>query len=304
MSLVLCVGHAVQDFIFRVPELPQRAEKYRASSFSSVGGGPAATAAVSVVRLGGTARLVARVGDDAIAATIRHELEDYGVDCRHVRTMPGRQSSLSAVCVDDRGERMIVNHSDPLMPVDPAWLEEISLEGVKAVLADTRWPEGAQRMLGRARTAGIPGVLDADVPVPRLQAFIESASHVAFSLAGLRDYAGSGCEDLDDVLTTLQRVARECARWCCVTLGADGVACSNGMKPEVIPGFVVSAVDTLGAGDVWHGAFALSLAEGANERESVRAASAAAAVKVTRTGGRAGVPTRAERDRILQGSTP
>lgn len=300
MSVVLCVGHAVQDFIFRLPELPQRAEKYRATGFTAVGGGPAATAAVSVARLGGKARLVTRVGDDAIAATIRRELEGYGVDCLHVRSMPGRQSSLSAVYVDARGERMIVNHSDPAMPSDPAWLDDISLAGVKAVLADTRWPEGAQRILRRARDAGIPAVLDADVPVPTSRGFLESASHVAFSLPGLRDYAGGGCDDLASTLSTLQRVANECDRWCCVTLGADGVAYSRGGVPERVPALSVTVVDTLGAGDVWHGAFALALAEGDGELDAVRLASAAAAVKVTRAGGRAGAPSRAERDRLLE----
>jgi sulfofructose kinase len=66
-----------------------------------------------------------------------------------------------------------------------------------------------------------------------------------------------------------------------------------------VPAFVVTAVDTLGAGDVWHGAFALALAEGEDEPAAVRAASAAAAIKVTRHGGRAGAPTRAERDALL-----
>jgi sulfofructose kinase len=67
-----------------------------------------------------------------------------------------------------------------------------------------------------------------------------------------------------------------------------------------VPAFAVTAVDTLGAGDVWHGAFALALAEGDSELAAVRAASAAAAIKVTRHGGRAGAPTRAERDELLQ----
>jgi sulfofructose kinase len=67
-----------------------------------------------------------------------------------------------------------------------------------------------------------------------------------------------------------------------------------------VPAFDVTAVDTLGAGDVWHGAFALALAEGMDERAAVRAASATAALKVSRFGGRDAVPTRAERDQLLE----
>jgi sulfofructose kinase len=65
------------------------------------------------------------------------------------------------------------------------------------------------------------------------------------------------------------------------------------------PGFDVTVVDTLGAGDVWHGAFALALAEGRDEEAAVRVASAAAALKVQRKGGRSGAPVRAELDSFL-----
>lgn len=306
MSRVLCVGHAVQDFIFRTPQLPRSAEKYRASSFRSIGGGPAATAAVTIAKLGGTAQLAARVGDDSIADTIRDELIALGVDCRYLRRFNGRQSSLSAVFVDDAGERMIVNHTDPEMPKDPQWLATaIDWRDLDVALADTRWPEGAAVALSMAREHGLPAVLDADVPVPKDGKLLESASHVAFSLAGLRDFTGCGV-DANEIDRVLCDVARTLRAWCCVTLGGEGVAVIDGRHQRTtsaiqrIAAFRVTPVDTLGAGDVWHGAFALALAEGSDESEAVRAASAAAAVKVTRQGGRAGVPTRAERDSLLE----
>ncbi len=303
MKRVLCVGHAVQDFVFRVNPLPARAEKYRSSGFASTGGGPAATAAVAIARLGGAARLAARLGDDAIAAAIEAELRGHGVDCSALRRFAGRQSSLSAVFVDDAGERMIVNHTDPGMPADPAWIDALPLADVDAVLADTRWPEGASRALARARDAGLPAVLDADVPVPRDGALLGAATHVAFSEPGLRDYAGEG-----DLPGALQRVARDTGAWCAVTVGADGVLVVDGRPGaetargalEHMPGFPVNVVDTLGAGDTWHGAFALALAEGATERDAVRGASAAAALKVSRRGGRDALPTRDERDTWLE----
>ena len=107
MSRVLCVGHAVQDFVFGVEALPTRGEKYRARSFTTVGGGPAATAAVAIARLGGEALLAARIGDDLAAGLIAAELEGYGVDCRWLRRFAGCGSSVSAVMVDPAGERMI-----------------------------------------------------------------------------------------------------------------------------------------------------------------------------------------------------
>jgi sulfofructose kinase len=295
MSRVLCVGHAVQDYVFRLPRLPDRGQKYRATAFATVGGGPAATAAVAISKLGGTALLAARVGDDPIAIAIEAELQAHGVDCRHLRRLPDCSSSLSAVFVDDAGERMIVNHADPRLPPSPDWLSEISLDGIDAVLADSRWPEGSMAMLGRASREGLPAVLDADLPMPRDSALPASATHAAFSAPGLAEF----CEDRDPG-RALRSVADRTGAWCCVTLGAEGVLYTDGRELRREPAFEVEVVDTLGAGDVWHGAFALALAEGADEVEAIRAASAAAALKVQRGGGRAGAPTRAERDRFLE----
>jgi sulfofructose kinase len=274
--------------------LPDHGAKYRATRFETVGGGPAATAAVTVSRLGGQAMLAARVGDDDAAAMIVAELTGYGVDCTHVRRCPGSASSVSAVIVDARGERMIVNHLDPLLPVDPTWLPSPGSVGAGAVLADTRWPEGALAALVAARAAGLPAVLDADRPVPADGALLRAATHVAFSSDALTDLTGIG-----DASLALAEVARGLQAWCCVTAGGDGVYSYEQGKMRRDPAFDVPVVDTLGAGDVWHGAFALALAEGRRETDAVRFASAAAALKVQRSGGRAGVPTRAELDVFL-----
>ena len=294
MSTVLCVGHAVQDFVFYVPALPDRGEKYRATRFESVGGGPAATAAVAIARLGGRAVLAARVGDDAAAEMIRSELLAHGVDCSHLRRCPGCSSSVSAVLVDAQGERMIVNHLDPALPAEPAWLPRPERIGAAAVLADTRWPEGALAALRAARAAGLPAVLDADRPIPADGDLLRAATHVAFSADALADYTG-----VADPARGLELAASGLAGWCGVTVGRDGVLAWVGGKLQRHPGFDVTVVDTLGAGDVWHGAFALALAEGRSEGAAVRFASAAAALKVQRSGGRSGAPRRAELDSFL-----
>jgi len=294
MPTVLCVGHAVQDFVFTVPTLPDRGEKYRASGFQSVGGGPAATAAVAIARLGGRAVLAARVGDDAAADMIVAELRGHDVDCRHVLRCAGCASSTSAVIVDARGERMIVNHLDPSLPVDPAWLPGPAAVGARAVLVDTRWPEGALAALLAARAAGLPAVLDADRPIPADGALLRAATHVAFSADALADYTG-----IVEPARALAEVARSLPGWCCVTAGGEGVHAIESGAPRHYAAFDVPVVDTLGAGDVWHGAFALALAEGRDEPAAVRSASAAAALKVQRAGGRAGAPTRAELDAFL-----
>jgi len=286
---ILCVGHAVEDHLFRVAAMPAAAAKHQARDVEIVGGGPAASAAVAVSRLGGAARLAARVGDDAVGASIIADLEAEGVDCALVRRFSGCKSSRSVVLVDDKGERLIVNYLDAAMPDDAAWLAAAIPESLGAVLADIRWPAGALCALAAARRLGAPGVLDADYPVPADGALVRAASHVAFSAQGLRAYAGD-----DDLARAVTRVAEDAGVWCCVTDGENGVlAAGVGARAgacEHAPAARVNVVDTLGAGDVWHGAFTFALARGDGEGRAVRFANAAAAVKVSRPGGRKGAP--------------
>lgn len=301
MAKVLCVGHAVQDFVFSVGAMPDAAQKYRASAFQSVGGGPASTAAVAISRLDGTALLAARVGDDSIAEVTLGELESYGVDCAHVRRLANCTSSLSAVIVDDAGERLIVNYLDPAMESSSDWLPQQLPPGVDAVLVDTRWPEGALHGLQLARQCDAPAVLDADLPVPADGELVRAATHVAFSAAGLAEYSGNS-----DPKQALQTVAESTDAWCCVTLGGEGTLYLKDGEPCVFPAYEVDVRDTLGAGDVWHGAFALALGEGQPISGALDFASAAAALKVSNGGGMSGAPLRREveiflRQRVREG---
>jgi sulfofructose kinase len=288
----MCIGHAVQDYVFTLPSLPEGGRKFRARGFDCVGGGPAATAAVAIARLGGEAKLAARLGDDSVADTIIEELQGYGVDCSGVRRWPGCRSSLSAVMIDDRGERMIVNYRDPGLPDDASWLAGIA--GFDVLLADSKWPAGAIAGFAAARRIGAPAVLDADDPAPDDPALLRGATHIAFSADGLCGLSGE-----TDLAAGLRAIRKRTDAWLCVTDGARGVLVADEAGISSVEAFEVTAVDTLAAGDVWHGAFALALAEGAAEKAAVRFASAAAAIKVTRRGGRAGAPDRADVETLL-----
>lgn len=289
---VVCVGTAVHDHVFQVETIPTTASKHRAKAFKAVGGGNAATAAVAAARLGAASHLVIQTGADAIGDLILAELAQQGVDCSLARRVEGCASSVSAVIVDGAGERLILNYLDPSMPKETVWLPELP-EGTGAVLADIRWPEGGLAMLRRARAAGVPAVLDADLPFTPVD-MIEAATIVAFSAPGLR--VTSGLEDLE---AGLRKVARLSDAVMMVTDGERGVLWLEGDALRHCPAFPVKAVDTLGAGDVFHGALAVAAAEGMDLAAAARFASAAAALKVTRFGGRAGAPERAEVDALL-----
>ncbi|EOC1303508.1 sugar kinase [Cronobacter dublinensis] len=286
MVRIACVGIAVQDRIYTLDALPNEGGKYVAQHYREVGGGPAATAAVAAARLGAEVDFIGRVGDDATGTQLLAELASFGVNTRLARQVTGARSSQSAILVDAAGERIIVNSPSPDLPDDAAWLEVVDFSRYDAVLADVRWHDGALRALTLARRAGVMTLLDADVTPQDIRPLVALSDHVAFSAPGLARLApGAGPEDglkMTKMLTNGQVY---------VTLGKEGCLwLEENATLRHQPGFTVEVVDTTGAGDVFHGALAVRLAQGEPPQAAVRFASAVAALKCTRPGGRAGIP--------------
>jgi sulfofructose kinase len=294
MAHVLCAGIATLDQVFRVDPMPSRAEKYRARDLAVTGGGTAASAAVAIARLGGAVSFYGALGDDRIGDEIVAGLTREGVDCSALRRLPGVRSPLSAIFVDGAGERMLVSYADPALPGPTDWLPQKLPDGIDAVLGDTRWQQGSAHVFRLARAAGVPAILDGDRAPGEVPDLLRLATHVAFSAQAMADLTG-----LDDPRAALEGFAPSATTWFGVTNGAEGAFFLEGGRIAHVPAFPVDAADTLGAGDTWHGAFALALAEGRSEREAVVFAAAAAALKCTRFGGRDGAPRRAEVEAFL-----
>lgn len=291
---IVCVGIAVLDRVFRVPALAVGPGKYRATDRQVVGGGVAANAAVTIARLGGAARFLGVVGDDPAGSEIVAGLAAEDVDVAGIRSVVGH-SPESIVQVDEDGERLIVNHAslDLFERANPVRPEEI--DGAEAVLVDMRWPGGAIPALVAAADRGVPGIVDCDHDPAAAPGLLESASHVIFARDTLLAYT-----NIDDIETALRAVDSELPAWSAVTAGAEGTYWLVGGELAHEPAVVVEAVDTLGAGDVFHGAFALAHARGYALRGTIAFASAVAALKCTRFGGRSGIPTQHELDTFLE----
>lgn len=284
MSSVLIVGVAVLDFVFYVDVFPSGGEKHRARDAAVVGGGCGANAAVAIARLGGEALLSSRLGGDQVGQMIYQDLLSEGVDLA-LTDRSGLRSSYSSILVDAAGERQIMNFRGEALIESPAHLASAPMVG--AVLADTRWSEGALVAMELARARRVPGVLDVEAPAD--PAAFAPATHLAFSEQGLAHFYPGLKPD-----AAIRRVVQDYGGWACVTMGSGGVTWCDASGAGHVPAYVVEVVDTLGAGDVWHGAFALGLAEGSDEIEAIRFANAVAAMKCARQGGRAGTPSRDE----------
>lgn len=293
MARVLLIGIAVQDYVFALDAIPTTPEKHRARDVAVVGGGLAANAAVAVSRLGGEAIFLGRFGDDSVGRDIREALTAEGVDCSGAAIFPGRRSPLSAVLVDRHGERLVVNYADPDMPGGTEWLPRTLPANLGAVMADSRWEAGSAHILACARAAGIPAVLDLDRGIGDVS-LVATASHTAMSLQALRELGGG-----TDPVAGLTHLRARFGNWLAVTDGARGTWFTEAEGIAHEPAFPITPLDTLAAGDVYHGALALALAERMPPRTAVRFASATAAIKCTRFGGRAGTPTRPEVDAFL-----
>jgi len=298
MSTILVAGVAVLDFVFHMNEFPRQAEKYRADAALISGGGNAANAAVAISRLDGDAQLAARLGVDQIADMIIRDLEKEKVDTSLIKQYDGCRSSFSSIYIDAVGERQIMNFRDNTLPWPADWIESAAPEQMTAALADTRWPDGALATMQTAKARNVPGIMDAEAPVLEAEAAIHAASHVAFSAQGAVDFSG-----LENIEQAALRADEILPGKVIVTDGENGVVMVQDGRSRHFPAFEITAVDTLGAGDVWHGAFALALGEGMNEEQAIPFASAAAAIKCSRKGGREGAPSRREVQQLLKENT-
>lgn len=296
MSSVTCVGISVQDLVFSIDHPLGPGGKHLATAMRTVGGGPAANAAVTIAALGGTAQLISKLGTDAMGDAMLRDLEGAGVDVSGVRRVAEAPSSVSSVIVDKSGDRTIVNHTDDRLIDASAGVTAEDLAGSDAVLVDLRWPHGAQSAIEVATNLGLPSIVDFDLTTSDASAeVVRTATHVIFSRPALISFTG-----MTEVSRALRAVAAKTEAFVGVTLGGDGFAWFEQDQVRTVPAFPVVVVDTLAAGDVFHGAFALGVAQNDPLDRTIRAASAAAAVKCSRPGGRNGIPNRADVDEFLE----
>lgn len=300
-TCVICLGITTLDKIWPVHDMPAGGGKYRASDYLEVGGGMAANAAVAAARLGADSAYWGRAGDDAAGTTMRQEMVSYGVNIDHFRLFPDARSAISAVIVAQDGERMIVNFRGMGIPDDPSWLPLKQVERAAAIHADIRWVEGAAAIFGAARRLGTPTVLDGETSTESAFAMVLPwTDHAIFSEPGLRSFAGPDCLQNDaGRRAALTRVRELGCRVAAVTRGSKGTLWLDEHGFHHQPSFTVDVVDTTGAGDVFHGAYALAIGEGQSVAQAMRFASAVAALKCTRQGGRAGIPAREEVEEFL-----
>lgn len=291
-SRILCIGMPVRDLVFRVHEIPARGKKMRATHFQEFSGGNALNAAIAIARLGCHVLMSGPMGDasEKSSVTIFDDLAREGIDGSAMVHMPGLVTPISSIMIDHTGERTIVTYRDQeLWKVQLPDTDEL-LRDCAALLTESRCASFVTGVCREAQRRGIPVILDADRALGLDERIFQASSHIVFSAEALHATAG----EADDI-AALRRIAALTPAFIGVTNGADGMTwLGDAQEPRHMPAFPVKAVDTLGAGDVFHGAFTVAIAENQPLEKAMRFSAAAAALKCRRFGGAFGAPQRAE----------
>ena len=292
---VLCVGATAYDLVFQVDHHPKSDEKAIAEAFLRCGGGPAANASVTVSRMGLKAAFAGYLGRDIFGDLHLEELQSAGVHTGLI-VRGGFPTPLSSVWVKPGGERALVNYRASDSPLLPGSIDFSGLRP-RVILFDGHEPGISLPLLARARAEGITTVLDAGS--------LNGGTSQLFNLVDCLVCSEAFAHEITDAPTVEEALEILASRQPCavITLGARGLLWVKGGVRGRLPAFSVEAVDTNGAGDVFHGAFAGCLALGRGWEETLRYSSAAAALSCTRVGARTSIPTGTEVEAFLDSRT-
>jgi sulfofructose kinase len=262
MTYVVCVGAATKDTIFRVPRHPAPDDRVVATDFAVAGGGPAATAAVTLARLGVETYFAGAIGDDDAGAQIRDGLEREGVDVSCLRVVAAARSWQSTILVGD-GTRAIVTAPGPAVELDGRTAE--LCRGAEWVHVDSVGYAAVPR-------EGVRLSIDGGNPIDGLE------------LRGVALYAPTESSQQGSVEDGAELVV--------LTRGADGCLAVTRDEQIDVPGVATHVVSTLGAGDVFHGALLAALVRELPLRRALEFANEVAAESCRALDGRSAIPRR------------
>ena len=289
------LGLNATDTLISVPRIPEPGSKANVRSIRVMPGGQAATAVVACATWGLSARYVGKVGHDAAANAHRDAFAAVGVETQ-ITLVPGCSSAQSHIVIDDSGERAVLWHRDPRLAIRPDELRREWIVNARALLVDGCDTDAAKLAAKWAREAGVPVIADFDAAYSGIEALLPYVDYLIVS----RDFPETmtGKADLKVALQELQ--CRFPARLTAATLGAGGVLAWNGEQFHYAPAYKIEAVDTTGAGDLFHAGFIYGLLQGWELQHRFEFACAAAALNCTAQGARGKIASREQIDALMK----
>ncbi len=296
---VVCLGLNACDHLCLVPGFPPRGGKQRVQRLVTSGGGQAATAACALARLGWRVAYAGVHGDDEAGRRVEPWLHQFGVDPAGLVLKPGTGSQQAFIMVEeDSAERTIVWYRDQACRLEPEEVDPALIASARVLHLDGHFLEPSLEAARIAREHGLVVSLDGERVYPGTQELVSLCQVVVGSERFPQRLTGR-----DDPRQALQALASLGPIWAGRTLGAEGAEMLANGRYLRQPGFKVEAVDTTGAGDVFHAGLVHAILLGQEPRQTLATACAVAALSVTGLGGRSALPDRYELERFLAGQS-
>ena len=294
---VVGIGAAVYDTLMLTQSFPVEDTKLRSSRILFQGGGPCTTALVAVSKLGVEAGFIGAVGDDHAGDFIAHDMERFGVDTTYLIRRPGHISFHSFVILNQpRSTRTCVAYPGTVPQPEPCDIPADVIRQAKVLHLDGNNLEAAVHAARIAKSAGVPICLDAGSPYPNIETLLPFIDWLIPSEEFVRKITGQS-----DVETGARMLYAEYKpQTLIVTQGVQGGFLYRGDSIVRYPSFPVEAIDTNGAGDVFHGAYIVGILRGMDEIAAATFASAVSALKCTGFGARDSTPDFARTSEFLK----
>jgi ribokinase len=293
---VVGLGQCAYDILGRVAAYPAADVKAELGEILFQGGGPTATALVTLARLGIATAFFGRVGDDDFGVRIRSGLLAEGVDCVNLFTDAGRTSQFAFIAVEEgSGRRNIFWNRGGARPLSPSEIDPAPIRNCRVLHLDGLQQEASLAAARVAREAGVTTVLDGGTFRDGTSDLLPLIDHLVVSEKFALQAAGG-----EEPPLALEKLLSHGAQAVTVTVGGRGShTLSRDGEEFHQPAFSAEVVDTTGCGDVFHGGYIYGLLQRWDLRRTVSFAAACAALKTRALGGRTAIPTLAEVETFL-----
>lgn len=306
MNRLVVLGSVNADHVLRVPHFPRPGETLTGHSYQVVPGGKGANQAVAAARLGAPVSFIARIGDDAIGQQMRQGFEQDGIDVSAVELDETLPTGIAIIYVSDEGENSIGISAEANGALSPAMVKrhEAMIADAHTLLLQLEVPlESVFEAAKLARSHGTRVVLNPAPARPLPAELLALVDLITPNQTEAELLTGVKVSDEASAAQAAARFHQMGISDVMITLGSQGVYCSNARQQQLIPGFRVEAVDTTAAGDTFNGALLAAELAGADFNVAVRFAHGAAALSVTKFGAQSSIPSKVEVDAFLLAQT-
>ncbi len=293
---VVGLGQCCIDYLGVVEQYPDINEKEEVSNLTVQGGGPVATAMVTLSRLGAPTAFIGKISDDYFGSLIKNSLTSEFVNIDHIIVEKGKRSQFAFIVIEkETGKRTVLWSRSTVTPLRADEINRDVINTAKVLLLDGLMKDGSVVAAEYAREVGATIVVDAGSMREGTMALVNLSDYFIASNDFARQFSRA-----DDPKAAAMELLDLGAKTVIVTLGEKGSICVTPERYFYQPAFKIKAVDTTGCGDVFHGAFIFGLLQKLDLNETMRFASATAALKCREIGGRAAIPDIREVEEFLE----